>query len=129
MPTTTQLASSRSGSGRIERSFPNHERIKEATDLLKCAKKPYIIAGGGIHYSEAWNELAALAEKFGIPVGETHAGRGAIQSDSDLLLGGTGHLGTQVLDVLQKKLMLFFVSVLDSMISLQAPILPSRTQM
>ncbi|MEC8284072.1 MAG: thiamine pyrophosphate-binding protein, partial [SAR324 cluster bacterium] len=79
---------------RIERSFPNHERIKEATDLLKCAKKPYIIAGGGIHYSEAWNELAALAEKFGIPVGETHAGRGAIQSDSDLLLGGTGHLGT-----------------------------------
>ena len=38
---------------RIERSFPNHERIKEATDLLKCAKKPYIIAGGGIHYSEA----------------------------------------------------------------------------
>ena len=79
---------------RIERSFPNHERIKEATDLLKCAKKPYIIAGGGIHYSEAWNELVALAEKFGIPVGETHAGRGAIQSDSDLLLGGTGHLGT-----------------------------------
>ncbi|MBT6725674.1 MAG: 3D-(3,5/4)-trihydroxycyclohexane-1,2-dione acylhydrolase (decyclizing) [Deltaproteobacteria bacterium] len=79
---------------RIERSSPNPARIAEATELLKRAKKPYIIAGGGIHYSEAWNELAALAEKFGIPVGETHAGRGAIQSDYELLLGGTGHLGT-----------------------------------
>ncbi|MEC8360477.1 MAG: 3D-(3,5/4)-trihydroxycyclohexane-1,2-dione acylhydrolase (decyclizing), partial [SAR324 cluster bacterium] len=79
---------------RIERSCPNPERIEEATDLLKCAKKPYIIAGGGIHYSEAWNELAALSKQLGIPVGETHAGRGSIQSDSELLLGGTGHLGT-----------------------------------
>ena len=79
---------------RIERSCPNPERIEEATDLLKCAKKPYIIAGGGIHYSEAWNELAALSKQLGIPVGETHAGRGSIQSDFELLLGGTGHLGT-----------------------------------
>ena len=79
---------------RIERSFPNIIRIQEAIKLLKDAKKPYIIAGGGIHYSEAWSELAAVSERFGIPVGETHAGRGAIRHDSELHLGGTGHLGT-----------------------------------
>jgi 3D-(3,5/4)-trihydroxycyclohexane-1,2-dione acylhydrolase (decyclizing) len=79
---------------RIERRHPNPDRVWEAAELLKEAKKPYIIAGGGIHYSEAWEELAAFAARFGIPVGETHAGRGAIRNGSDLLMGGTGHLGT-----------------------------------
>ena len=80
---------------RIERGVPHPDRIRQAIELLKAAKRPYIIAGGGVHYSEAWDELAAFAEQFGIPVGETHAGRGAIRNRSDLLMGGTGHLGTQ----------------------------------
>tara|TARA_B100000674_G_scaffold138324_1_gene108078 strand:- start:4006 stop:5901 length:1896 start_codon:yes stop_codon:yes gene_type:complete len=79
---------------RIERPVPHRDRIQEAIEMLKTAKKPYIIAGGGIHYSEAWDELAEFAERFGIPVGETHAGRGAIRNGSDMLMGGTGHLGT-----------------------------------
>ena len=79
---------------RIERRPPSPDRIREAIDLLKAARKPYIIAGGGVHYAEAWDELAAFAERFGIPVGETHAGRGAIRTGSELLMGGTGHLGT-----------------------------------
>lgn len=79
---------------RIERQYPNPERICEVVEMLKSASKPYIIAGGGIHYSEAWAELADFAERFGIPVGETHAGRGAIRNGSDMLMGGTGHLGT-----------------------------------
>ncbi len=79
---------------RIERRPPSPERIREAIALLKAARKPYIVAGGGVHYAEAWDELAAFAERFGIPVGETHAGRGAIRNGSDLLMGGTGHLGT-----------------------------------
>lgn len=79
---------------RIERQHPNPDRIRETIELLKSARKPYIIAGGGIHYSEAWDELADFAERFGIPVGETHAGRGAIRNGSGMLLGGTGHLGT-----------------------------------
>lgn len=82
------------GVWRIERRQPDAQRIAEAVALLKAAKRPYIIAGGGVHYGEAWDELAAFAEAFGIPVGETHAGRGAIRNDSDLLVGGTGHLGT-----------------------------------
>ncbi len=80
---------------RIERRQPDTLRVKEAIALLKAAERPYIVAGGGVHYAEAWDELAAFAETFGIPVGETHAGRGAIRNDSDMLVGGTGHLGTQ----------------------------------
>lgn len=80
---------------RIERRQPDAQRVAEAIELLKMAERPYIIAGGGVHYSEAWEELATFAEKFGIPVGETHAGRGAIRNDSELLVGGTGHIGTQ----------------------------------
>ena len=79
---------------RIERRVPHPDRIREAIELLSAAKKPYIIAGGGIHYSEAWDELVEFAERFGIPVGETHAGRGAIRNGSEMLMGGTGHLGT-----------------------------------
>ena len=81
---------------RIERRQPDAQRIKEAVQLLKAAKRPFIIAGGGVHYSEAWNELASFAERFGIPVAETHAGKGAIRNDSPLLVGGTGVTGTQV---------------------------------
>ena len=80
---------------RVERRRPDAQRIAEAVAMLKAARRPYIIAGGGVHYSEAWDELATFAETFGIPVGETHAGRGAIRNDSPMLVGGTGHLGTQ----------------------------------
>lgn len=79
---------------RIERPVPSPLRIQEAIELLQTAKRPYIIAGGGVHYSEAWDELAALSETFGIPVGETHAGIGAIRNGSPLLMGGMGYIGT-----------------------------------
>ncbi|MBC9868562.1 MAG: 3D-(3,5/4)-trihydroxycyclohexane-1,2-dione acylhydrolase (decyclizing) [Opitutae bacterium] len=79
---------------RIERRQPDAQRINEAIQLLKAAKRPVIIAGGGVHYSEAWDELATFAENFGIPIAETHAGKGAIRNDSDLLVGGAGHTGT-----------------------------------
>ena len=80
---------------RVERRQPDAARIAEAVALLKAARRPYLIAGGGVHYSEAWDELASFAETCGIPVGETHAGRGAIRNDSPMLVGGTGHLGTR----------------------------------
>ena len=79
---------------RIERRQPDAQRIEEAIQLLKAAKRPVIIAGGGVHYSEAWDQLATFAESFGIPIAETHAGKGAIRNDSDLLVGGAGHTGT-----------------------------------
>lgn len=80
---------------RIERRRPDQRRIAEAVAMLQAAERPYIIAGGGVHYSEAWDELAAFAKAAGIPVGETHAGRGALRDGSaePLSMGGTGMNG------------------------------------
>ncbi len=61
---------------RVERRPPDPERIREAVALLAEAERPVIIAGGGVHYSEAWSELQEFAEALGIPVGETFARQG-----------------------------------------------------
>ena len=79
---------------RIERRQPDQQRIEEAVELLKNAERPYILAGGGVHYSKAWAELREFSDTFGIPVGETHSGRGALKEESPLLIGGSGHTGT-----------------------------------
>ena len=78
----------------IERRLPDPQCIKEAVAMLKRAERPVIIAGGGVHYSEAWEELHNFFQTFGIAVGETTAGKGAVRTESDLLLGGCGVLGT-----------------------------------
>ena len=78
---------------KIERRQPDAERIQAAVGLLKEAERPMIIAGGGVHYSDAQEELETFSEKFGIPVGETFAGKSAIRSGSPLLLGGHGVTG------------------------------------
>ena len=79
---------------RIERRPPSAERIAEAAALLTGARRPMIIAGGGVHYSEAWDALHAVATTFGIPVSETHAGKGALRGAPEWSLGGHGVEGT-----------------------------------
>jgi 3D-(3,5/4)-trihydroxycyclohexane-1,2-dione acylhydrolase (decyclizing) len=79
---------------RLERRLPDPQRIREAVELLRASRRPFVIAGGGVHYSEAWSELETFCKKFGIPVGETFGGKGALQNDSDLALGGFGLTGT-----------------------------------
>ena len=78
----------------VERRLPDPQRIDEAISLLKAAKRPLIVAGGGVHYSGAAEELQKFAEQHGIPVGETFAGKGAMRNNSGLLLGGHGVTGT-----------------------------------
>ncbi len=78
---------------KIERRQPDAERVQAAVELLKEAERPMIIAGGGVHYSDAQEELETFSEKFGIPVGETFAGKSAIRNGSALLLGGHGVTG------------------------------------
>lgn len=67
---------------------------KRASDLIKSKKKPLLIAGGGIHYSLATEQLQKFAERFRIPVVETQAGKSAIPWDHPLNMGGIGVTGS-----------------------------------
>ena len=78
----------------VERRRPHPDRIAEAVALLKAAKSPIVIAGGGVIYSDARAELRTFAETFGVPVGETMGGKGAIAGESAMALGGYGVTGT-----------------------------------
>ena len=79
---------------RIERRVPDPQRIKEAVGMLLESKRPMIVAGGGVHYAQAWDELKAFSDAFGIPVSETFGGKGAIRNASPLQLGGFAVTGT-----------------------------------
>ena len=79
---------------RVERRVPDPRRIAEVVTLMKSAERPMIIAGGGVHYSEACEALQEFSSIFGIPVSETFAGKGVIREPSPLLLGGQGVSGT-----------------------------------
>ena len=78
---------------RIERRPPAAARVAEALALLERSLQPLIVAGGGVHYSAAWDALAELAA-FGIPVAETYGGKGALRSAREWSLGGHGVDGT-----------------------------------
>ncbi|PTY07617.1 3D-(3,5/4)-trihydroxycyclohexane-1,2-dione acylhydrolase (decyclizing) [Opitutaceae bacterium EW11] len=78
----------------IERTLPTPERLKEAAALLRTAKRPLIVAGGGVHYSDACAALRTFAEATGIPVAVTQAGKGALLESHALALGGVGVTGT-----------------------------------
>jgi len=74
----------------IRRPQPDPRAVERVADLLAAAERPLIIAGGGVLYSEAEAELAALAERHGIPVAETFGGKGAVREARWWGLGGIG---------------------------------------
>ncbi|MFM0007645.1 3D-(3,5/4)-trihydroxycyclohexane-1,2-dione acylhydrolase (decyclizing) [Paraburkholderia dipogonis] len=69
-----------------------HE-IERAAQSLRAAKRPLIVSGGGVLYSGAADALRRFAERHGVPVAETQAGKGALAWDHPLLLGGVGVTG------------------------------------
>lgn len=79
---------------RIRRQTPDAAEIAEAAALLKTAKRPMIIAGGGVQYSRAVAEMTAFAETHDIPVVETIAGRANLKNDHDLNVGPIGVTGS-----------------------------------
>ncbi|NOX41622.1 MAG: 3D-(3,5/4)-trihydroxycyclohexane-1,2-dione acylhydrolase (decyclizing) [Alphaproteobacteria bacterium] len=72
----------------------DRRQLAEATDAIRAAKRPLIIAGGGVHYSGACEALREFAEKHAIPVAETQAGKSALAWDHPLNLGSIGVTGT-----------------------------------
>ncbi|MGC1412419.1 MAG: 3D-(3,5/4)-trihydroxycyclohexane-1,2-dione acylhydrolase (decyclizing) [Acetobacteraceae bacterium] len=78
----------------VRRVRPDADELKAAADLLEHAKAPLIIAGGGVHYSEATAALDRFATAHGIPVAETQAGKSALRHDHPCNLGAIGVTGT-----------------------------------
>ena len=78
----------------IRRPQPDRESFQRAVELIRSARKPIIVAGGGVLYSEASGALAQFASKTGIPVGETQGGKGSLAYDHSQCLGAIGATGT-----------------------------------
>lgn len=72
---------------------PDTGELARVTEAVKAAKNPVIVAGGGVHYSDACEDLQAFAQAHGIPVAETQAGKSALAWDHPLNLGPIGVTG------------------------------------
>ncbi|WP_405141714.1 3D-(3,5/4)-trihydroxycyclohexane-1,2-dione acylhydrolase (decyclizing) [Sphaerisporangium sp. NBC_01403] len=78
----------------VARPIPDAAAVERAVEAIRRSRRPLIVAGGGVVYSEAWEELTAFAEAHGVPVGETQAGKGVLPYDHPCALGAIGHTGT-----------------------------------
>ena len=79
---------------RIGRARPDRAALERAATWIRASKRPLIVAGGGVIYSEATQALRQFVEATGIPVGETMAGKGSLAFDHPLCLGAIGATGT-----------------------------------
>ncbi len=86
----------------IPRPMPEREVVERATNWIRESRRPLIIAGGGVLYSEATQALIALAEWTGIPVAETQAGKGSIPHDHPCNVGAIGVTGTSAANILAR---------------------------
>ena len=87
----------------IYRQPPAPEALARAVELIRAARRPLIVAGGGVIYAEATAALRDLVDATGIPVGETQAGRGALASDHPGSLGAIGATGTSAANRLARE--------------------------
>ena len=78
---------------RIDRRPVTKYALDKAVEVIKNAKKPLLICGGGVRYAEAHKVFKKFAEDFGIAFGETQAGKSAVVWDHELNLGGLGTTG------------------------------------
>jgi 3D-(3,5/4)-trihydroxycyclohexane-1,2-dione acylhydrolase (decyclizing) len=77
----------------IERRIPTKGQIDRAAAMLKAAKRPMVICGGGVRFSSAGKELENFCAAYHIPFGETQAGKGTILWDNPYNLSGIGNTG------------------------------------
>lgn len=87
----------------IPRNRPDLALLQQAARWIKESEKPLIVAGGGVHYSEAWDALKAFVESTGIPVSETQAGKGSLPYDHPLNLGALGTTGTEGANIIARE--------------------------
>ena len=78
----------------IRRPEPDRISLARAVEAVRASRRPFLIAGGGVLYSEASEALAHFVAQTGIPVGETQAGKGALPYDHPQCMGAVGATGT-----------------------------------
>jgi 3D-(3,5/4)-trihydroxycyclohexane-1,2-dione acylhydrolase (decyclizing) len=86
----------------IQRPAPDAAALARAVAIIKSAKAPLLVAGGGVHYSEATEALRRFTDATGIPVADTQAGKGAILWDHPNAVGGIGSTGSPVANALAR---------------------------
>ncbi len=86
----------------VARRPPAESELCAAARAIRDCERPLLIAGGGVHYSDALVELAELSARCGIPVAETSAGKGALP-DGELAVGGVGVTGTRAANALARE--------------------------
>ncbi len=86
----------------IQRRNIDSEALDKAVELIASKKRPFIICGGGVKYSDAAEELDEFAEAFRIPFGETQAGKGAVLFDHPMNMGGAGLTGSSAANKLAR---------------------------
>ena len=84
----------------VPRNRPDANGVARAIEWIRAAKRPLVIAGGGVLYSEATEALRGFVEQTGIPVGETMAGKGSLHYDHPLCVGAIGATGTSAANVI-----------------------------
>jgi 3D-(3,5/4)-trihydroxycyclohexane-1,2-dione acylhydrolase (decyclizing) len=87
----------------VGRPVPEPAALARAAGVIGSARRPLIVAGGGVIYSEATAELDAFARATGIPVADTQAGKGAVPWDHPNSVGGVGSTGTPVANRLARE--------------------------
>jgi 3D-(3,5/4)-trihydroxycyclohexane-1,2-dione acylhydrolase (decyclizing) len=78
----------------VPRAVPDAAALAAAVDAIRRARRPLVVAGGGVIYSEATEALRAFCEQTGVPVAETQAGKGSLPYDHPSNLGAIGATGT-----------------------------------
>jgi 3D-(3,5/4)-trihydroxycyclohexane-1,2-dione acylhydrolase (decyclizing) len=87
----------------VGRPVPESTALTRAIAVIRSARRPLLVAGGGVIYSRATEALARFAEVTGIPVADTQAGKGAIRWDHPQAVGGVGSTGSPVANALARE--------------------------
>lgn len=88
---------------KIVRIEPSKDELASVLDAVKQSKKPLVIAGGGVRYSEAGEALESFCEAYNIPFSETQSGKSAVHSSHPLNLGGIGVTGNLAANTVAKE--------------------------
>ena len=87
---------------RITRPVAVDEELEDLAEIISEAKKPLVIVGGGVRYSEAGEAVEKFCEEFHVPFGESQGGKSACRSSHPYCLGGIGVTGTYASNIIAK---------------------------